>query len=79
MLLVAVLDKDTITDYFTLLLETLVKCDILKLDSNGKVIQESMKQERVYLADETGWDVCHLAMTHKIWMYKFCCQTLPDT
>ena len=47
-------NKDTITDYFKLLLETLVKCDIVKLDSNGEVIQVSMKQERVYLADETG-------------------------
>ena len=47
-------NKDTTTDYFKLLLETLVKCDIIKLDSNGNVIQESMKQERVYLADETG-------------------------
>ena len=28
-------NKDTITDYFKLLLETLVKCDIVKLDSNG--------------------------------------------
>ena len=50
-------NKDTTTDYFKLLLETLVKCDIIKLDSNGNVIQESMKQERVYLADETGWGV----------------------
>ena len=29
--------KDTVTDYFKLSLETLVKCDIVKLDSNGEV------------------------------------------
>ena len=50
-------NKDTITDYFKLLLETLMKCDIVKLDSNVEVIQESIKQESVYLTDETGWGV----------------------
>ena len=50
-------NRDTITDYFKLLLETLVKCNIAKLDSNGEIIQDSIKQERVYLADETGWGV----------------------
>ena len=50
-------NKGTITDYFKLLLETLVKCDIVKLNSNGEVIQESMKQKRVYLAGKTGWGV----------------------
>ena len=50
-------NKDTITDYFKLLLETLAKCDIVKLYSNVEVMQELMKQERVYLADETEWGV----------------------
>ena len=49
--------KYTITDSFKLLLETLVKCNIVKLDSNDEVIQVSMKQESEYLADETGCDV----------------------
>ena len=38
-------NNDTRTDYFKLSLETLVKCDIVKLDSSDEVIQESMKQE----------------------------------
>ena len=50
-------NKGAITDYFKRLLETLVKCDIVKLNSSGEVIQESMKQKRVYLADKTGWGV----------------------
>ena len=32
-----------------------MKFDIAKLDSQFEVIQESMKQEKVYLADKTGW------------------------
>ena len=50
-------NKDTITDYFILSLEAWVKCDIVKLDSHGEVIQEAMKQERVNLSDKTGWGV----------------------
>ena len=46
-------NKDTITDYFKLLIGTLVKFDIVKHDSKGEVRQESMNQERVYLADKT--------------------------
>ena len=34
-----------------------MKCDIVKLDSNGEVIQVLLKKERVYLAHETGWGV----------------------
>ena len=34
-----------------------MKCDIVKLDSHGEVIQEAMKQERVNLSDKTGWGV----------------------
>ena len=45
-------NKNTITDYFKLLLEILVKCDIVKLESSSGVMHESMKQERVYLADK---------------------------
>ena len=46
-------NKDTITDYFKLLEKNLVKCDFVKLDSNGEVIQESMNQKRVYLAEKS--------------------------
>ena len=45
-------NKNTITDYFKLLLEILVKCDIVKLESSSGVMHESIKQERVYLADK---------------------------
>ena len=37
--------KLSIINFF---LEKLIKCDILKVDSNFNVIQESMKPERVY-------------------------------
>ena len=49
--------QSTITDYFNLLKESLVKDGIMELDSNGEVIQDSIKSERIYLADETGWGV----------------------
>ena len=57
-------NKDTITDYFILSLEAWVKCDIVKLDSHGEVIQEAMKQKRVDLSDKTGWSV----QSKCIWM-----------
>ena len=50
-------NKDTITDYFKLLLKTLETCNCARLNCNGEVIQESIKQKRVYLTNETGWGV----------------------
>lgn len=41
-------NKQNVTQYYKLFLEKMIKCDILKVDSNFNVIQESMKLERVY-------------------------------
>lgn len=65
-------NKDTITNYFKLLLEILVKCDIVKLESNSGVMHESVKQERVYLADKKGWGVQSKHTTHWMQWNKGC-------
>ena len=49
--------KDTINQYFDLLKDSLIKFGIAEADSNGNIIPESYKEERVYLADEKGWGV----------------------
>ena len=49
--------EDVIRNYFELLKEAFVKDGIMELDEAGNPIQASIKSERVYLADETGWGV----------------------
>ena len=49
--------QETLFDYFQLLKDTLVKHGIMELNEKGDPIQESIKRERIYLADETGWGV----------------------
>ena len=49
--------QDVINQYFDLLKETLLKTGIAKADGDGNIIQDSIKSECVYLADETGWGV----------------------
>ena len=49
--------EETIAQYFELLKTSLVNDGILSLDEAGNPIQESIKAERIYLADETGWGV----------------------
>ena len=46
--------QDTITEYFDLLRDTMVKNGIGEACANGV---SNIKEERVYLADETGWGV----------------------
>ena len=43
--------KETVDNYFRLLKETLVKLWIAELDDNGNIINDSILEERVYLAD----------------------------
>ena len=50
-------NQDTIDQYFDLLKNSFVKDGIMELGEDGNVIAESMKHDRVYLADETGWGV----------------------
>ena len=47
--------KKTITNYFNLLLETLVKNEIIELDEKGNPLPDAMIKGTIYLADETGW------------------------
>ena len=50
-------NQSTIDNYFTLVKDSFVKHGIMQLDSAGEVIQDSIKTERIYMADETGWGV----------------------
>ena len=50
-------NKDTVLEYFDLLKSSLVKDGIMELDEHGNPIQDSIKIDRIYLADETGWGV----------------------
>ena len=49
--------QENVDEYFFLLKDSLVKDEIMKLDDDGLPIQESIKKERLYLADEKGWGV----------------------
>ena len=49
--------EHTISSYFKLLLGTLVKYNIIQLDTDGNLIQESLQGHKIYLADETGWGI----------------------
>ena len=46
--------QDTVTGYFVLLRDTMVKYGIGEACANGV---SNIKEERVYLADKTGWGV----------------------
>ena len=56
-------NQQTIDDYFELLKNSLVKDNVMELDKEGNPIQETIKRERIYLADETGWGVCKRTKT----------------
>ena len=49
--------EETLADYFQLLKNTMVEHGIMEITESGEPIQESIKGERIYLADETGWGV----------------------
>ena len=50
-------NQETISKYFELLKETLVRCEIAKLDESGNIDNDSISAHKIYLADETGWGV----------------------
>ena len=50
-------NEDTVLEYFDLLISSLVKDGVMELDEHGNPIQDSVKADRIYLADETGWGV----------------------
>ena len=49
--------EHTISSYFKLLLETLVKYNNIQLDTDENPIQESLQGHKIYVADETGCGV----------------------
>ena len=50
-------NQDNIDQYFQLVQETFVKHGIMEVDENGNIVEESLKSECIYMADETGWGV----------------------
>ena len=50
-------NQQTIDQYFDLVKKQFIKDEIMAVDDYGEPIQDSMKTDRIYIADETGWGV----------------------
>ena len=50
-------NQQTIDQYFDLVKKQFIKNEIMAVDDYGEPIQDSMKTDRIYIADETGWGV----------------------
>lgn len=48
-------NQETIDSYFNLLRESMIKNGIMEVDGHGEIIQDTIKKERIYIADEKGW------------------------